>query len=159
MTRSRPPRPTAAVLAAAAALALVGCSATNPIQTDRGYAASDGVRVTLDDLRVENLLAVTTAAGEPGALSGALVNDGAADARVTLAAGDSTAELAVPAGGSVLFGTGSGAGERVELDEVAAAPGALLEVTVTADTAGSATVQVPVLDGARPPYDAVLAAG
>ncbi len=40
------------------AFALVGCSATNPIQTDRPYAASDGVRVQLGDVRAENLLAV-----------------------------------------------------------------------------------------------------
>lgn len=155
MTASRPLRRTFAV--AALALALAGCSQTNPIQTDRPYAAADGVRVTVGDLRVENLLAVTTGADEPGALSGAVVNDGDAEVQVTLTAGDSSSVLNVPGGESVLFGTGSDAGETVTLDSVAAAPGALLDVTVASDRDGSVSVRVPVLDGNEPPYDAVLA--
>ncbi len=155
MTASRPPRRLVAV--AALALVLAGCSQTNPIQTDRPYAPADGVQVTVGDLRVENLLAVTTGADEPGALSGAVVNSGSGEVEVTFTAGDSSAVLQVPAGGSVLFGTGNDTGETVLVDSVAAAPGALIDVTIASDRDGSVTAQVPVLDGNEPPYDAVLA--
>ncbi|HEY0118587.1 MAG TPA: hypothetical protein VGC04_07400 [Cellulomonas sp.] len=161
MTGSRPLRRPATVVALAlapalaSALVLAGCSATNPIQTDRPYAASDGVRVLLGDVRAENLLAVTTAAGAPGALSGALVNSGSADADVTLTVGDSSTEVTVPAGSSVLIGTGSGTGKNVPLPTVAAAPGALLDVTLATPAAGTVHVQVPVLDAADPQYTAV----
>lgn len=149
-------RLTVAALALGAGLALVGCSATNPIQTDRPYAAADGVRVELGDVRAENLLAVTTRAGAAGALSGALVNTGSADAAVTLTVGDSSTEVTVPAGGSVYLGSGSDTGEPVPLPTVTAAPGALLDVTLASPTAGSVHVQVPVLDAADPQYTAVL---
>ena len=157
MTGSRPLRRSIAVPLAVAALSagLAGCSATNPIQTDRPYAASDGVRVQLGDVRAENLLAVTTAAGAPGALSGALVNGGGADADVTLTVGDSSTDVTVPAGGSVYLGTGSGTGLQVPLPTVTAAPGALLDVTLATPDGGTAHVQVPVLDAADPQYTAV----
>ena len=138
------------------ALTLAGCSATNPIQTDRPYAPSDGVRVQLGDVRAENLLAVTAAAGDPGALSGALVNSGAADADVTLTVGDASQKLLVPAHGSVLIGTGTDTGEKVPLPTVSAAPGALLDVTISTPAAGSVQVRVPVLDAANPQYTAVV---
>lgn len=157
MTGSRPAhRPTTvAALALAAGLALAGCSATNPIQTDRPYAAADGVRVQIGDVRAENLLAVTTKAGAAGALSGALVNTGSADADVTLTVGETSQEVIVPAGGSVYLGTGSDTGEQVPLPTVTAAPGALLDVTLTSPDAGTVHVQVPVLDAANPQYTAV----
>jgi hypothetical protein len=151
------------LVAAAVVVGLAGCSATNPIQTDRPYSASDGVRVELGDVRLDNLLAVTTKQGAPGALSGAVTNDGGTDATVTLTVGDAATSLDVPAHGAVLFGTGTGSGsgtgtgEAVPLASVDAAPGALLAVSVTAGAAGTTSVQVPVLDGGKPPYDAVLA--
>ena len=55
------------------------------------------------------------------------------------------------------FGTGGDTGERVELTAVDAAPGAMLDLTVATDTAGRASVRVPVVDGSAPPFDAVLA--
>ena len=151
------PRPAHRLMAVAAlALALAGCSATNPIQTDRGYAASDGVRVQIGDVRAENLLVVTTAEGAAGALSGALVNAGDDDADVTLTVGDTSQQVAVPARQSVYLGTGSDTGERVPLPTVSAAPGALLDVTLASPAAGTVHVQVPVLDAADPQYTAVL---
>lgn len=138
-------------------VALTGCSATNVIQTDRTYSAAEGIAVDLGDVRLVNLLAVTTAAGEPGALSGAVTNDGTGPAQVTLTAGDDSATLDVPAQGTVYFGTGGDTGERVELTAVDAAPGAMLDLTVATDTAGRASVRVPVVDGSAPPFDAVLA--
>ena len=147
----------ALLLGLALSAALTGCSATNVIQTDRTYSPAEGVAVDLGDVRLVNLLAVTTASGEPGALSGAVTNDGTVPAQVTLTAGGDSATLDVPAQGTVYFGTGGDTGERVELSSVDAAPGAMLDLTVATDTAGGASVQVPVVDGTQPPFDAVLA--
>jgi hypothetical protein len=148
-------RPLAAV-ALGLALALAGCSATNPIQTDHPYAPSDGVRVVLGNVRAENLLAVTTAAGAAGALSGALVNGGSAETTVTVTVGSSSTDVTVPAASSVLLGPGSGTGRKLPLPTVTAAPGALLDVTLATPAGGTVHAQVPVVDGSRPPYDAVL---
>jgi hypothetical protein len=149
-------RPFAVVVLALAAFGVVaGCSETNPIQTDRPYSASDGVRVTLGDVRAENLLAVTSAAGAPGALSGALVNSGSADAPVTVTVGDSSEKITVPAHGHVYFGTGSHVGTNVPVPTVSAAPGALLGVTLSTPQAGTVHVLVPVLDSANPQYTGV----
>ncbi len=146
-------RPLAAVVIA---LALAGCSATNPIQTDKPYPAADGVRAQLGDIRVENLLAVTSAAGAAGALSGALINSGAADVPVTLTVGSSSQRVTVPAHGSVLMGTGSSTGRRIPLPTVSAAPGALLDVQISTPADGSVTVPVPVLDASNPQYTALV---
>ena len=153
MTGSPLRRPLAVVVLA---LALAGCSQTNPIQTDRPYSAADGVRVVLGDVRAENLLAVTSAAGAAGALSGALVNSAASEVPVTLTVGDSSEKVTVPAHGSVLIGTGSDTGQHVPVPTVTAAPGALLDVTISTPQAGTVHVQVPVLDAANPQYTAVV---
>lgn len=137
--------------------AVTGCSATNVVETDRTYSAAQGVAVDLGAVRLVNLLAVATAAGEPGALSGAVTNHGSAPAQVTLTAGGDSATLDVPAQGTVYFGTGGDTGERVQLSALGAAPGAMLDLTIGTDTAGGASVRVPVVDGSVPPFDAVLA--
>ena len=153
MTGSPLRRPLAVVVLA---LALAGCSQTNPIQTDHPYSASDGVRVVLGDVRAENLLAVTSGAGAAGALSGALVNSAASDIPVTLTVGDSSEKVTVPARGSVLIGTGSDTGQHVPVPTVSAAPGALLDVTISTPQAGTVHVQVPVRDAANPQYTGVV---
>lgn len=137
-------------------LGLAGCSATNPIQTDKAYSPSDGVRAQLGEIRAENLLAVTAAAGDPGALSGALVNSSPADVTVTLTVGSSSQQVTVPADGSVLIGTGTPAGHDVPLPTVTAAPGALLDVELSTPAGGTLHVQVPVLSASNPQYTAVM---
>lgn len=141
-----------AALAPAVALALLltGCSATNPITTQADYAASDGIRAELGDLRLGNLLVLTSAEGEPGTLIGSVSNDGDQDAAVDITVGESTTGLDVGARSSVVLGTEDG--EQVEIDSVPAPPGALVDVTVTSDVGGTMTVRVPVLDGTLPEY-------
>ena len=153
MTGSPVRRPLAAV---ALLLVLAGCSATNPIQTDHPYPPADGVLVQVGDVRAENLLVVSTAAGAPGALSGALVNDGGVATDVTISVGSWSTKIAVPAESSVLIGTGSSIGERVPVPTVTAPPGALLDPLLSTPAAGTVHVQVPVLNGANPQYTAVL---
>jgi len=144
------------LLVGALTLALAGCSSTNAIQTDRPYAPGDGVRVTLGDVRAENLLVVGTAQGEPGALSGALANDGGEDVDVTVGIGGEDTRLTVPARGAVLIGTGSSTGESVEVGAVDAPPGSFTTVSLTVGGARPYAVDVPVVDGTVPPFDSVL---
>jgi len=166
----------AAVVAAGLATGLVvaGCSATNPIQTEDQYDASDGVSITLGDVRAINLLVVTTAEGEPGVLHGALTNKGDDDASVTLtfqasgddataAPGTDPTTVAVPAGATVLLSGADGTqdGDRtvaVDISSTPAAPGDITTIAIASDLAGSEQLQVPVLDGTLPEYAALLPA-
>lgn len=159
---SRPVR-TAAVLAlgAGAALGLSGCSVTNPIQSQADYAPSDGVRVTVGDLIVQNLLVVSAGEGEPGNVSGAISNEGQDDARVGLALEDGTeiGSLTVEPGQNLLIGVDEAlTAETTELrvDEVPAPPGAMIQVTITSDRGGATTTPVPVLDGTLEQYEHLL---
>jgi len=166
----------AAVVAAGLATSLVvaGCSATNPIQTEDQYDPSDGVSITLGDVRALNLLVVTAGEGEPGVLHGALTNQGDDDASVTVtfqtSGDDATAAptadpttVAVPAGATVLLSGADGAqdGDRtvaVDITSTPAAPGDVTTIGLTSDLAGSEQLQVPVLDGTLPQYEALLPA-
>lgn len=160
MRSTRSPRRTTALAVLAVTLPLVGglagCSATNPIQTQRPYSASDGVRASLGPLQTTNLLVVGTAKGSAAALSGGLVNTGADPLTVTVAVSGETSTFTVPGNGSVLLGTGSSAGRTMPVESLDVDPGALTTVTLKVPSAGSATVQVPVVDGALPQYTAVL---
>lgn len=162
-------RARAAVAAAglAAGLVLAGCSATNPIQTQDQYDASDGVSVTLGDVRAANLMILTTGEGQEGVLHGALTNRGKEPVTVTVTfaepgegAATPTADaqtVDVPAGGTVLL-TGAAATEDddrtvdVRVGRTPAAPGDVAVVGVAVDTAGAETIEVPVLDGTLPDY-------
>lgn len=132
--------------------ALTGCSAVNPITTDRPYNASDGIRVTLGtSFTAENLLIISAEEGDPGALIGGLTNRGSTNLVVTLAAdGAQDVTVAVPAGVTVLLGSESN--EPVELDAVDVPPGATLPVTISTPEGGSEQISIPVLDGTFAPY-------
>ncbi|QTE29808.1 hypothetical protein [Pengzhenrongella sicca] len=142
--------------AAAAALVLIGvtagCSAANPITTTRPYAASDGVRLELgSSLTAENLLIITAAEGEPGALIGGLTNRGDAALVVSVAAdGAQEATVRVPAGATVLLGTDED--DPLTLDAVAVPPGGVLPVTISTPEGGSEQLSIPVLDGTLTEY-------
>lgn len=143
-------------LSATAAVALVGaglagCSATNPITTQEPYAASDGVRTVLGELKAENLLILTSGEGEAASLHGALSNDGGDDLTVTFALEDGTeiGSVDVSAGDGVLLGGTDGEALLFTSPDV---PGATTDVTVTTATGGSESVPVPVLDGTLPEY-------
>ncbi|MGO1316108.1 MAG: hypothetical protein ACTMIR_03605 [Cellulomonadaceae bacterium] len=137
-------RATLTVLATAGALAVSGCA---PIMTQHAYAPSDGLRVVLaDGVIVQNLLVLTAAEGDPGAVLGAVRNSGPADAVVSLAGTD----LQVEAGQTVLIG--GEAGRPLLLDAVDAAPGATLPLEVGIVGQQVETVPVPVLDGELPQY-------
>ncbi|UFU07184.1 hypothetical protein [Ruania halotolerans] len=154
---ARSTRRLAAVLALAATTAL-GAGACSPITTMEMYAPSDGVRADLgESIRVENLMVLSASEGGAGAVLGAVVNDGAEPTEVTLTAEGVSGGLvlSVDAGATLLLGPDH---EDVTLPAVAVPPGAVLEMQVSAPEAGSTSLDVPVLDGAIPPYDEYLPA-
>lgn len=146
------PRPARALAILAVPLAaglLGGCGFASPIQTQQTYAASDGVRVQLsDDVRIENLLLLTAAEGEPGRLLGAVVNGSGDDATVSIDVGGEVTEVHVAAGQTANLA------DEEPLAAVGAAPGATIEVSI--EFAGTTVRAIPVLDGTIPPYDEYL---
>jgi hypothetical protein len=144
-------RLTATVAVALAGAGLAGCSATNPITTQRPYAPSDGVRVALGDVTAENLLILTGDEGEAASMQGALSNDGGEELTVTFTLEDGTeiGSIDVSPGDGVLLGGTDG--EEV-LFTSPAAPGATADMTVATASGGSERVHVPVLDGTLPEY-------
>ncbi|MBO3085016.1 hypothetical protein [Cellulomonas fengjieae] len=158
MTSPRPRTLRAAALVAGAAavgLVLAGCSATNPITTQAKYSASDGVRVTLGDVVGSNLLVLSAAEGDPGAMQGGLINDGSEDRLVTVAIGDDETIVTVGAKETVLLGVGRNPEDgfaEVTFPVLEAAPGSTVSVTLSTPQDGSISVEVPVLDGTLPEY-------
>ncbi|MFI2753124.1 hypothetical protein ACGIF2_06785 [Cellulomonas sp. P22] len=151
-------RPSVRLLAGAGVVALAGaglagCSATNQLTTTIDYSASDGVRTELGDLTAENLLIISSAEGAPGALQGALTNNGSNDLDVEVGPEDGeTVTVMVPTGSTVLLGGSQG--ETVTLTTTAP-PGAVEALTIeTAD--GTDTVSVPVLDGTLSEYSSLV---
>ena len=147
-------RPAIAAATLGVALVLGGCSAANPITTQRAYAPSDGIRVQVaDGVSVENLLVLTEGEGQPGHVLGAVVNRSTQDVRVSLKLGESGSPIpvSVPAEGQVNLGN-----QKATTPSVSVPPGATLPATVGANGVGEISVEVPVLDGTIPPYDEYL---
>lgn len=144
--------------AVVAAAALAGCSATNPMTTEKPYSASDGVRAQIGDVRASNLILVSEAHGKPGVLTGALTNDGDKDTTVTITIGE-TSPTAVPVKSHqtvLLLGEDTEGQADVRTPAADTAPGGLTTVTLATPDAGSYSVQVPVLDGTLDEYAAFL---
>ena len=153
----RPTRRVLATLATAGFLpVLAGCGGS-PVGTTTPYNPSDGVSASVGAVSAHNLLVVGSAVGQPGLVSGVLLNDSAAAITVSLASGQSPAvSVDVPAGGSVLLGAPSSA---PALAPVAGRPGAavvqfpslpqpagtVLPLRLSTPGGGMTTVQVPVL--------------
>lgn len=161
---ARQARTSALAVGLAAGIAvLAGCSATNPITTQKPYSASDGVRLELSStLSAENLLVLSAAKGDAGRLLGALTNSGTDAERVSIAAdGADDITVRVPAGTTLLFTsdeneTAGAERQDVELSTVSVDPGAVLSVTLSSGSAGTHTLAVPVLDGSLPEYAALV---
>ncbi|WP_448059042.1 hypothetical protein [Cellulomonas hominis] len=155
---SRRVRGSAAVaLALVSALGLTACSTTNPQTTTRAYSPSDGVRAEVGQLTAENLLIVSAAAGEPGALQGALTNRGTERLTVTVSTADQqdAATLRVTAGETLLLGGEDGTDVTFTTTDP---PGATTDLTLTTGQGGTESVAVPVLDGTLPEYAALVPA-
>ena len=120
--------------AAAATAALSACSFFSPVQTDNKYIPADGVPVQLGVIAGRNLAIVADAAGGPGALTGAVLNQGDAEAVV---------------GASVNTRLSLGGRESkpitgVVFEKVTSAPGTMTDIYLVT-TEGKQLVSVPVL--------------
>lgn len=149
----------------AAAAALAGCSFTNPQTIATPYAASDGTNSELTDpasgetVRLRNFLVVAASKGAPGAVVGAVANDGAKPVTVQLeisapAAGGDAAptpvgqtSVTVQPGQLALIGPG---GAAFDVPQVPTAPGTVL--TIKASTAGGSTTFPLPVQGALNQY-------
>jgi hypothetical protein len=126
---------------------LAGCSERSPIQSVKPYDPTDGLVVNMGSLAVRDLLVVSAGTGQPGVVSGALVNTGTSDLTVSFTAqGDSatSAPVSVPAGQLVRLGSGNGA-TNVQFATVSVPPGGLLAVRVSTPPTGPRVLEVPVL--------------
>jgi hypothetical protein len=148
-----------------AAVALAGCSATNPATIAKPYTAADGTNADISDpatgatVKLRNFLVVGSAKGKPAVLIGAIANEGTTPVDVTftvLSAGSQTplATGNVTAKPGVLSFVGPG-GTAVQLPDLPGAPGIVL--TLRADTAaGGQQMFVPVVDNAEgTPYASI----
>ena len=139
----------AATLASAAALAGCGIAPSEIVS----YPASDGVDLPLGGLQADNLLVLTAAENDPGTLIGALTNNG--DQAMTVHIGLPARAHRGPRSGA-LDDPDRPQHRAIDLTSVPAPPGALVELTVDSDVAGTASLKVPVLDGTLPAYSTLV---
>ena len=138
------------------ALSLSGCALTAQVTTAKPYAASDGVGGTVDGVVTQNLLLITSGAGEKAALVGALYNDTTDPVTVEVTVEKDTASFTIPAMSAITLGLADGNEELITTSTVA--PGFTSKVMISVDKGASATKPVPVLDGTLPEYAGIVAA-
>jgi hypothetical protein len=138
------------VLASAASLA--GCA---PNTSEKAYAPSDGIDMSIGAVKGLNLMILTDAKGDPGRLLGAFYNGGDDSTTVGVAPeGSDPASIDVDASASTLLGTDDDQ-KDVVFSTTSAAPGSFVNVTITVD-GKSTTVGVPVLNGTLPEYSTLV---
>ena len=130
----------------AAALALSGCQVSSPQQTTVPYQPADGVNVTLGDVKVSDLVVVTSAKGTEGVLSGQVINNGPQAATVTYrhrrraAADHEGRRPLVQPSSPVTAGV-----SPVTLPTVTVEPGSMLDLTIGSSAAGTDQIGSAVL--------------
>ena len=158
MQRNRiAPKSFALAAALTSCMALAGCSAINPQETQSITAAVPGVQAAVGPLEANNLAIVssgnagtgTPTPDAPGRLTGGLYNTSSSPVTATLSTQTSNAvDVTVPPNGEVLLGEDR---SLSDLTRTGAVPGAMTKVTIQT---GSSTqdVLVPVLDGTLAQY-------
>jgi hypothetical protein len=136
------------------ALGLTACTGTYQVTTNPPYSVTDGLNTTIGPVTAVNLLVVSAAKGDPGALTGAFTNSSDRAVTLSLALADQSggASVEIGAGQTVYVGAGTDRGVTATFDAVPAAPGQVVGLTLSSPATGSSTVQVPVLDGTLPEY-------
>ncbi|MEX5236520.1 hypothetical protein [Kocuria arenosa] len=135
-------------VAAAALLTTAGCAYINPPATTMVYSAADGIVEQVGDVKLANVLIVATGAEEEGRVLGTLSNRGEEDVTLTMDVDGATAEVQIPAGGSVDLDQDD---PVVTVDRAGAGPGLMVETEFTVG-GESLTERVPVLDHTFPRY-------
>ncbi len=136
-------RRSVAVIASAFALALVSGCSSSPLQTLVPYQPADGVAASNGAIQARDLLIVAAAKGDPGYLSGSLINTGTDTIKVAFASQEAAAS-SQSAGSVQLKPREQLRIETITIPSVAAAPGALTNIVMTT-SAGQVMVAVPVL--------------
>lgn len=135
--------------------ALTGCSIFSVGMTQHPYDASDGVSVTVGDVRLLNVLVITED-GEDGNLIGSAVNSGDSDVDLVLqyeSDGEKVdVEVEVPARSVLRFGEE----DQVQLPGIDVVPGSLLKLYVQYGSQQGKQIEVPVLTDELPEYDGLL---
>lgn len=151
MKRIRDVAGASALLTAAVAIVLSGCSVMSPAITAEPYAASDGAGLDLPGSSVvlRNFLVVGAEKDARAVVVGAVVNDGPSEAKVSLQA--DLGETTQPTATIVTVGPNSsvlvGPDERfqMEVPQLPVVPGATIKLSASTTTGGKAELDVPVL--------------
>ncbi|MGB5952339.1 MAG: hypothetical protein WBG57_07470 [Ornithinimicrobium sp.] len=169
-THRRSRRLRVAALTLAATCSLSACQITSPITTDLDYDPADGVSVETELIEVLDLMVISPGQGEPGILTGYVVNSGEEPITVNFALEhdgerqDLSPKIEV-APGDAARADGRSADDEdfsdpVRIDTVEARVGSLVTVRVTTSTDGLVSKRVPVLppDGVYSVYRDALSA-
>ena len=148
----------ATVLAGSVAVLAAGCNFIAPQHTFDIDHVVDGRNVTVGEVALRNVLAITDDGAE-ASLVMVLLNSGEEDAQVRFEydteAGTESQVVDVPAGTEVRRGTAPDE-EQLVIDDLDVTPGALLPVFVQYGAETGQVVDVPVLTGGLPEYSTLL---
>jgi hypothetical protein len=135
---------------------LSACSVFNTPHTQKPYDSSDGVSVTVGDIRVLNAI-VFTEDGEDGNFFASAANSGDSDVDLNLqyTSGGEKVDVVIeiPAGETVRFGSEGG---QVFLPGIDTAAGSLLAIYFQYGGTPGKQIDVPVLDNELPQYGDLL---
>lgn len=151
MKRIRDAAGKSALVTAALAVVLSGCSALSPSTIAEPYAASDGANLNLPGTSVSlrNFLVIGAEKGEAAVVVGAVINNSPTTVQVSLQA--DLGETAQPAATVVTVGPNSsvqlGPDQKVsmEIPELPVEPGATTKFSAATTAGGKAELIVPVL--------------
>lgn len=152
MSTIRPLHRRTRLVAFTAALGMLATlTACSPATTDIPYAASDGIRLTVADVSVVNLLVLASEDGSNGRVLGAFNNSGTGTAQVTISVPSGTSnptEAALQPGQTVNFNQD----KALLVTGLDAKPGSTVTTTITVGDVEK-EVQVPVLGRQTPDGD------
>ena len=139
-------------------LSVTGCGYTNPQQTAKHYAASDGTQANVGPLQLRNMMIISDGEDKPGRVVGAVYNTSSEDVTLTIA-GTAGSQTRVPVKQNSYTLLNDSTDEAI-LSTTGGIPGSLVEVTASEDgTNQKSTFKVPVLDATISDYKQYLPAG
>lgn len=157
----RPRRLALAVAAAALAVSVSGCAYFNDTQTHEFYQAADGTNANPTGVGVRNAVLVVDAKGN-GRLYTTVTNtdqqartvqlEGTFDGSTVF-----SASVSVPAGG--VTPVGMPGQQAITASSVAAKPGSIMQLSVTAPGQKATTISMPVMDDSLGYYPAASDGG
>jgi len=140
-----------ALVTAALAVVLCGCSALSPSTISTPYPAADGVNLDLpgSSVKLRDFIVIGPKKGAPAVVLGSVVNEGASEAKISLQAdlGATTqpTETVVTVGPNTSVQVGPDEKFQMEIPQLPVLPGATTTLSATTTTGGKAEIIVPVL--------------